>query len=484
VTVGAHKSVLRVRRWNNQLIVPHDHPDAVALGERVAGALEADLSRALSPMFVGARAADDSIVFIRRLDLDWTIGAEQDTAHIARQCAVALTQELAAELAAPESGNVVRFSTRSDYVAAYVTARATDDGATAWFYAGFAGWSALPASAAIRSALCADVDVGLAALRALTGSALAAVAARLDDDDAREIVRQLACAPVPSASDASQEMFDACLAVCPPAWLLDRRALGVWLLALTADGPAADADTIWRASATLLALHQAAVARGGTLDDAVLRAARDDRTVMAALAASMSADARVRVAANLLARGQANVVSTPPRASTAFGGAFLLLDDLCELPWDEIAAGWPDPTTAPALAALQLAVLGHSVAGAAWVRLFEDPFWRDRFGVPPTVAAADVTGPLDEGSVQLEAASARLLRRFARRLPGFATSSAEYLRRNFLTCAATIETEADRVVVTLSRPPLALIMTVAGLNRGVHRWAWLDPRPFVLFSEA
>jgi hypothetical protein len=80
-------------------------------------------------------------------------------------------------------------------------------------------------------------------------------------------------------------------------------------------------------------------------------------------------------------------------------------------------------------------------------------------------------------------ASARVLQGFARRIPGFAASSADFLRENFLSIVAAVDFEEDRIAVTLSRPPLDLILRVAGVNRGIRDWEWLDRRPFVLFSE-
>ena len=76
-----------------------------------------------------------------------------------------------------------------------------------------------------------------------------------------------------------------------------------------------------------------------------------------------------------------------------------------------------------------------------------------------------------------------LLRDFARRLPGFAQSGLEYLYANFLDCEAVYEEEASRRVVKLGRPPLAVVLSLTGAARGVHRLGWLDERPLAFFQE-
>ncbi len=80
-------------------------------------------------------------------------------------------------------------------------------------------------------------------------------------------------------------------------------------------------------------------------------------------------------------------------------------------------------------------------------------------------------------------AAQQVLRAFARRIPGYAGSHLRYLQRNFLDVTAVVEPAVDRIVVRLTRPPLALILNSAGVNRGTRRWPRLDPRPFALFTE-
>jgi hypothetical protein len=76
-----------------------------------------------------------------------------------------------------------------------------------------------------------------------------------------------------------------------------------------------------------------------------------------------------------------------------------------------------------------------------------------------------------------------LLRAFARRLPGVARAHLPYLWSNFLNCSASMEDQPDRRIVRVSRPPLGLLLSIAGVDRDRYRLAWLDERPFVLSSQ-
>jgi hypothetical protein len=81
------------------------------------------------------------------------------------------------------------------------------------------------------------------------------------------------------------------------------------------------------------------------------------------------------------------------------------------------------------------------------------------------------------------AAAQNILRAFARRLPGFSRSGLDYLFRNFLDAVAAVEDRPDRRVVRLSRPPLDVVLSMAGLNRGSYSVRGPDERPFELFPQ-
>jgi len=76
-----------------------------------------------------------------------------------------------------------------------------------------------------------------------------------------------------------------------------------------------------------------------------------------------------------------------------------------------------------------------------------------------------------------------ILRRFAAQLPGFGRSSLNYLNRNFLDCCAAVETSEERIVVSLSQPPLHLLLAKSGLNRRSYNLSWLQGRLCAIFPE-
>ncbi len=83
----------------------------------------------------------------------------------------------------------------------------------------------------------------------------------------------------------------------------------------------------------------------------------------------------------------------------------------------------------------------------------------------------------------LSVAAQGVMRTFAWRLPGFAGSSLSYLHNNFLDAFASIEVEASRRVVRLGRPPLHLVLSIAGMTRQSYRVRWLGTLPCELFPE-
>jgi hypothetical protein len=94
--------------------------------------------------------------------------------------------------------------------------------------------------------------------------------------------------------------------------------------------------------------------------------------------------------------------------------------------------------------------------------------------------ALSVPGAID---LTLSVVAQGVLRRFARKLSGFGKSSLNYLNHNFLDVSAAVEETEEKRVVSLSRPPLHLVLAMAGLNRCTYRLNWLDGRPCAIFPE-
>jgi hypothetical protein len=515
---------LRVRRWHNQVLVPADHPRPESARDHVDDAVRRMLAPALASLLGGPRAsplaahgATDELVFVRQLELDWSVDAAWSADEIVSLCARTLAREVLAEIAAPEPGNVVRFGSYLDFLASYIVARAADVQPRPWFHAHFDGWALLPASSAIRAALCADAGQGRAALRALPRSSLLSVVSALHARDADYILQGLA-EPAPSSTDALRAVLLAATAAPPPASVIEGDALGVWLLARTS--PAVDRGALETGAIVLRALETAARGSEPVWRDMLDRVCAADGPLPAFQAAARAgASAVLQRLAEAAGKRGTSAPSESPRYFTRLGGAFLLLDDVERLPMGALCADWPAPEGASPVVLLRLVILGHCLGGPAWGAVFREPFWRDRL---PTASAIDgprlaawletlgsaraealeaaltdargvdeaaITATIDaSGAVPapwnrvLAIAACLTLSRFACRLPGFAASGAAYLRDNFLAATATVDFEPDRIVVRLSRTPLQLILQLTGLTRGERSWPWLDPRPFALFT--
>ena len=83
----------------------------------------------------------------------------------------------------------------------------------------------------------------------------------------------------------------------------------------------------------------------------------------------------------------------------------------------------------------------------------------------------------------LAVASQNLLRLFSRRLTGFSRSSLNYLYSNFLDCSAAVQEAAGQRSVCLGRPPLNLVLAMAGLNRCSYQLSWLGSQACAIYPE-
>jgi hypothetical protein len=179
----------------------------------------------------------------------------------------------------------------------------------------------------------------------------------------------------------------------------------------------------------------------------------------------------------------ASNVAVSDRRWTQFGGVFLLLPDVEIEAINEVTLRFADDD-ATNTRCLTWFTAALALEGAWSSALEGDPVIRDFFGVPASVDVAGTWGSAgDVDRAAVVTATARALERFARRLPGFATSQPEYLRRNFLAVEASIEREPSRIVVRVTRPPLHVLLSMTGLIRRKYTLAWLGETPIEIFPE-
>jgi hypothetical protein len=400
---------------------------------------------------------DDSVWIVRRIDLSIVTRIEAAPDELAVSIVRSLGRALAKALTGDGDGtNAIRFRNRAAYLSRFITDAAAGVAWTHWYFAPLSGWRPLPASAAIRSALVENPVAGLDALKALDDRELEKVLGCLSLADERLVLSAIAGGSTDAtASDAGLSSV-AALHSQPSS-----SALARWPLAryLRSTSPAPKPDT-----------------NGTSADDSVV---------------------------------------------TRFGGSALLLRDVNALPWTAWTAGWPRPaediSPETCLKWITLAICSGNARADA---LLADDLWRDLLGVPQTLLLRDVARWLRavgrERRKTLAASAARdavprserrwlamprragisrnwsavlacLARRvytgFARRLPGFANSSADYLWRSFLDIDAVVAREQDRVVVRCGRAPLHLVLALTGMTRGLVAGTDVQGRPILVFSR-
>ena len=398
---------------------------------------------------------DDSVWIVRRIDLSVVTSIEAAPDEIASSMARALGRALANALIDDGDGtNAIRFRNRGAYLSRFIVDAAEGNAWARWYFAPLSGWRLLSASAAIRSAIVEDPVAGLDALMEL--------------------------------DDCELERVAACLTIAD-----ERRVLSAVGGGSTDVG---DVDTV----------THAAIARPPSLITARRPLIRYLQTE------------------NAVAKAEVHETnSSAPEAFTKFGGIALLLRDLNAFPWGAWTTGWFPPvegvTAETCLKWVTLAVCSGNVRGDA---LLADEVWRDLLGIPPTLRLRDVATWLravgrerrrilaesvPRGRVaRAERQWLRLTRRagisrewcavlcslarvvytgFARRLPGFASSSVDYLWRNFLAIDAIVEREQDRVVVQCGRAPLHLVLALTGMTRGLVAGTDVRGRPILVFSR-
>jgi hypothetical protein len=525
---------LRVASLDATYLVAEGHPSPERLARQLDDIVRKELPAALRTTLMPLlKSSDPSLWFIRRLDVPVDVNAGWEPNAIARSWAQRISRTLAQDLSgAGDGSNVIRFPDRAAYLARFVVDAASGDAFSHWVYRSFAGLRALPVSAAIRTALAVDPALGLAALQRLDLRELSVVVGALTEADAERGLDALAGdhdamsldASLPAAAAAWPAIAAQCDALSVPRAALAlfvRAAAGGRLAALAAQAIATLAAVVRVRSPGTVSQLRAALLAG---DLVRVRAIAAPGTPVPELLARLSTaqfDAALRAVAPASAAQQAAIEP----GQTRFGGALLLLPFLDALPLDALAGDWPPLHGTSAPRVLRWLVLLKCLGQPRMDAVLHDPLLRDLFGIAPQIGwpqtaawlgalgrtrgrelarlllprprrgvgapAADLAylalprsagiDPLWQRA--LTVAACRVMREFAARLPGFEGSRCDYLYRNFLDLAATLEYEPARIAVRLGRPPLHLVLAMTGATRAHMRLDWLDPRPIALFGE-
>lgn len=418
-----------------------------AVRDRTLGACRDHLPITLQAAARSLDGGDDSVWIVRRIDLSIVTRIDAAPGDIALSITRSLGRALAKVLMGDGDGvNAIRFRNRAAFLSRFIADAAAGLAWTRWYFAPLCGWRLLPASAAIRSALVEDPIIGLGALRALDPSELQQVVGCLTAADEQVVLSALCGVP----------------------------------------------------------------------HDAVAPEAAVSATSMQSRPGGSSVASRP-LARFLRSAGAGPREPHPPATEytvfTRFGGLALLLRDVNALPWATWTAGWPSVGNVRPDTCLKWITLATCSGRTRVEAVLADNVWRDLMGIPQTLSLRDVATWLRALEPELQerehvprsdrrwfaipravgisrhwealfGSFARLTYAgFVRRLPGFASSSIDYMWRNFLDVDASVEWEQDQVVLRCGRAPLHLVLVLTGMTRA--RVAGTDPRgcPMIVFSR-
>ncbi|ACZ30963.1 hypothetical protein Xcel_1944 [Xylanimonas cellulosilytica DSM 15894] len=469
----------------------------------------------------------DGVWLIRRLEVRTVVPSSESASAGGRRLAAAVARAVDDVVAAgPNPPDVLWFPDRAAYLAQWVLdlVRGCADGR--WEYHGLTGGSP---SGALHDVATAEPSVLLAALLSCGHSQLDEVVERIDPVDAAAIAHALATG---SGAMDVRELAGVVRGLGEAGRLPAevRQATLAVVLALargdavspTAAACARDLVVVAGALAGRPALERAALARALAEGDWRTAAWAGASEAVAALVPWDPGNRRAAVA-ELAPREPAVNPDPGTEHASRFGGIYLLLPLLAELPLREATRGWPPlgavlPDRIVAAVAIAC-VIGHARAGA----VLADPglqlalgldgtgddelaAWADgvtvaqraalRAAFEPVLARrapaidADLADPglLPTRLVGTRFAStarvagAALLRELSFRLPGMAAAGADHLRRNVLAFEATVRVGDDDepVVVLLGHPPLGLLLNLTGMDRCRFRLEATGEREWVL----
>jgi hypothetical protein len=319
-----------------QYLLPADHPSPHRVKDRLDAIIARDLprtvARAFEPWF---SETDQSIWIIRRLNIETAINVTGEPERITRALATQIARNLAAMLHSDNQDNVRYFRTRAEYLASFLSDLAFGTAWSQWYYQAFTGLNALPLSGALRTAICDDSRIGREALCLLPVAEILQVVQSLTEHDARLVLERLALED-PESDD-------------------------------------------WRRKAALRATTE--------YDTASAKLGERQRALYSLIAASHELRA-VSKDEDRSSRGAADPNGPAPvhPRNTAFGGTFLILPYLDELPLVEATRNWPQAEETAAISLVRFLVLLKCCGSEDWERAFYDPLLRNLLLIPPDLS--------------------------------------------------------------------------------------------------
>jgi hypothetical protein len=396
-------SRLSIARLHNVYLAPGNLPAPDELRQRCDGAISSHLPEALAgALHRSLPAQDPGVWFVRRLAVDFTVNTDLHSADLPEVWAREIARAWSGMLASHElDADVLHFPNHAAYLAHFLLDLAEGFAWGKWHYRSFAGLRLLPVSAALRTAVCAEASVGLGAMSLLPPHQVATVIRALSATDAERVLAHLGSGPAAGEVDAFQlldEVWEAGL-VFPPVEE-ERRALTLFLAASRNNQQLAGASLRQSVVASVrvarlidqagaeLGYHLAVLGQGSlaALYDAF--GARDAATLESFL--QCEPECRQRLLIKIAGRTGAGMGDRKETRFTSFGGMFLLLPLLDELPLRHAVQGWPEPEEWNALSLARLLILAKCLGGARSAACLRDPVVCDWMQIPPRVTAQGI----------------------------------------------------------------------------------------------
>lgn len=479
---------LIIERFRIKGLIPagHENPDRVrsALERVTATRLAQQGSICLSDF----RDDDPRVIVVDRLEIAMADARIDDVDLLVRQLGdgiAAAANRIAHEEA---GGRLLIFDSSADRLAAFLRKVLAGEALDQWWLRDFADLQILPRSAALRTALMRDAVVGRDALATLTASEsdrlcqalteidagvlLDAIAETLADGEQDDIWQAALTLPRRShtAGQVAGELRDL-------AELLSSFGAGLSRVALTA----IRIRHMLRRNASPELADAIRQGAGRKLGQLLTGASVAD------VACLLAPPGEARDLAVRMCEAESCVIDTVADSGfTPHGGMLLLWPHLPEIEQQLVPDGPGDPAGIYAMLALAGIFEPHTAMAA-----MGDATIRAIFGVDQRVCVADLADwlatvppnaimplakhrgdlkglspPFGGARTQhraLVAAGHQTLAEFTRRLPGFAGSSAAFLRVNLLTIGARTTIRPGTVHALLERPPLDVLLAISGL---------------------
>lgn len=499
-----------------------------ALESRVREAMSTALPTALAGLFdrsmadAGADVAAGPLVFIDRLEFVTALNSAWDDGALGQAMARPLSTRIRSLVEHGGEG-VRRFEDRAAWIAEFMLELTNGTAWRRWWFDELDGLRPLALPAALRTVILNEHDVAITALLRLPRAGLDSVVDALASTECRRV---LACW---ADRQAAQEL--PLHRLWQAATSLDGKGPAGLLHAALALERSEPGCIGARTIAVLVALEgllrwvgDASASRSDSPAPALeahCAAAHIDSAWLAHLDAAEKDALKVllrkaRHAAAPFAGASSDDASGEPgsaeawHARTAHGGAFVLLMVMSWLRWHAVwqrtfASCAETAALADELArSLGLAVIGRALHPAEPDAVTRDPALVQIWGIaaatqqlaehgrPARQALRATAGRPRRGrradgrpgalEPWLEGAARSLLAALAQRVPGCTEATHDYLRRNLLAASAGVVRVADStdLEVTMTRPPLHVLLLIAGL---AHGQAWLGPRQVRVRTE-